>query len=199
MRNIPKFLGIRKITDIYLCILFVYVRFISLMALSMSDSQFATAVSYAVSKVGKTGIVLKPEQLQAVRHIYEGRDVFLWLPTGFGKSICYEVLPFLFDRKLESECSTVIVVSPLVSLMVDQVADLRLRGVCAAIMSGHKGVHKNLLATDRDVEAGTFCLLFCAPEAIVGSEKWREMLLRPPLSERVVAVAIDEAHCVSEW
>ena len=63
--------------------------------------------------------MLKPEQLQAVRHMYEGRDVFLWLPTGFGKSICYEVLPFLFDfnlGKVDTESSSVIVVSPLVSL-----------------------------------------------------------------------------------
>ena len=166
----------------------------------MSDPQFASLLSYAVSKVGKAGMVLKPEQVQAVRHVYEGKDVFLWLPTGFGKSICYEILPFLFDLKLASaECSIVIVVSPLVSLMVDQVASLRSRGVCAVIMSGHRGVGSNLLATDRDVETGKFRLLFCAPEAIIGSEKWREMMLRPPLSERVVAVAIDEAHCVSKW
>ena len=83
-------------------------------------------LSFAVSKAGKEGIVLKPEQLQAVHHIYEGRDVFLWLPTTFGKSICHEVLPFLLDCKLgKSESSIVIVVSPLVSLMVDQVASLR--------------------------------------------------------------------------
>ena len=70
--------------------------------------------------------MLKPEQLHAERHIYEGRDVFLWLPMGFGKPICYEVLPFLFDCKLgKSESSVVIVVSPLVSLMVDQVASLQ--------------------------------------------------------------------------
>ena len=67
--------------------------------------------------------MLKPEQLQAVCHIYEGRDVFLWLPTTFGKSICHEVLPFLLVCKLgKSESSIVIVVSPLV---VDQVASLR--------------------------------------------------------------------------
>lgn len=175
------------------------------MALFSTSDLFAKSLSYAVSRVGKAGIVLKPEQRQAVRHMYDGRDVFLWLPTGFGKSICYEVLPFLFDCKLgkcdtvSSEGSIVIVVSPLVSLMADQVASLRSRGVSAAIMSGHKGVDKALLATDKDVEAGKFSLLFCAPEAIIGSEKWRELLLRPPLSERVVAVAIDEAHCVSKW
>ena len=75
-------------------------------------------------------IVLKPEQLQAVHHMYDGRDVFLWLPTGFGKSIRYEVLPFLFDFKLgkvDTESSGVIVVSPLVSLMAPQVTNLQSR------------------------------------------------------------------------
>jgi len=66
------------------------------MAVSSARDMFHKVLLFAVSKIGKEGIVLKPEQLQAVQHIYEGRDVFLWLPTGFGKSICYEVLLFLF-------------------------------------------------------------------------------------------------------
>ena len=168
------------------------------------DALFAKAVSHALSKVGKIGMDLKPEQMQAIRHLYEGRDVFLWLPTstGFGKSICYEILPFLFDFKLgqvDIKNSMVLVVSPLLSLMIDQVSSLRVRGVSAAIMSGHKGVDEKLLAADTDVEAGKYKLLFGAPEAIIGCEKWRELLLRPPLSDCIVAVAIDEAHCVSKW
>ena len=71
--------------------------------------------------------------------IYEGKDVFLWLPTGFGKSICYEILPFVFDVKLARMDSVVIVVSPLVSLMTDQTRSLRSRGVKAAIMSSMGG------------------------------------------------------------
>ena len=108
----------------------------------------------------------------------------------------------MFDLKLgrvDTESSSMIIVSPLVSLMVDQVTNLRSRGVRAGIMSGHKGVEKELLAKDEDVVAAKFSLLFCAPEAIVGCEKWRELLLRPPLNEQIVALAIDEAHCVSKW
>ena len=89
---------------------------------------FSTAVAYALSKVGKEGLVLKKEQLQTIHNLYNGKDVFLWLPTGFGKSICYEVLPFLFDYKSSRagpRNSTVLVVSPLVSLMVDQVCSRR--------------------------------------------------------------------------
>ena len=66
-------------------------------------------------------------------------------------------------------------------------------------MSGHKGVDEELLAADTDVEAGKYKLPFGAPEAIIGCEKWRELLLRPPLSDCIVAVAIDEAHCASKW
>ena len=58
--------------------------------------------------------------------------------------------------------------------MIDQ-ANLRLHAVCAAIMSGHKGADKELLAMDGDVVAGKFSRLFCAPEAIVCCERWREL------------------------
>ena len=92
--------------------------------------------------------------------------------------------------------SVVIVVSPLVSLMTDQTRSLRSRGVKAAIMSSMGGVEKDLLQTADDLQKSSF--LFCAPEVIVCG-RWREALEKPELSDRVVAVAIDEAHCVSKW
>ena len=93
------------------------------------------SISYALKCVGCPSMTLKPEQKACVNSIYEGKDVFLWLPTGFGKSICYEVLPFVFDIELGRVGSLVFVVSPLVSLMIDQVRSLRSRGVNAAVMS----------------------------------------------------------------
>ena len=69
--------------------------------MAVSLQGFDEVVTYALRAVGKERIVLKTEQLEAIRHIYDGKDVFLWLPTGFGKSICYETLPFVFDYKLE--------------------------------------------------------------------------------------------------
>ena len=63
------------------------------MAVSSGKTAFGQAVSYALSKVGKPEMVLKNEQLTAIQHVYNGKDVFVWLPTGYGKSICYEVLP----------------------------------------------------------------------------------------------------------
>ena len=64
--------------------------------------------------------------------MYRGEDAFVWLPTGFGKSLCYTALPFLYDYKLgrqESSCvSFTLVISPLVSLITDQIVDLRSKG-----------------------------------------------------------------------
>ena len=104
--------------------------------------------------------------MEVIKALYDGEDVFLWLPTGYGKSICYQVLPFLFDYKLKRTSlpphkrSVCIVVSPLISLMVDQVTSLRAIGVGSAIPSGNSGVEKSLLATEEDIELvniGIFC------------------------------------------
>ena len=64
------------------------------------DGVFEQALTYALRAIGKGDIQLKEAQKNALRCLFRGEDVFLWLPTGFGKSICYEALPFLFDFKL---------------------------------------------------------------------------------------------------
>ena len=104
-----------------------------------SSHNFADGVNYALSKLGMSHLELKNQQKQAIVAVYEGKDVFVFLPTGFGKSVCFQVLPFLFDHKLclsdGSEKRCVIVVSPLVSLMVDQVRSLKSKGVYAVVIS----------------------------------------------------------------
>ena len=158
-----------------------------------------SAINHALLCLGCPNLTLKPEQRESVRYVYAGKDVFVWLPTGFGKSLCYEMLPFVFDVKRGRVDSLVIVVSPLVSLMADQVWSLRKRGVQAAIMStsGACGMeYLSLLATEEDMSMSK--LLFCAPEALLRG-RWREALAQPELSSRIVVVVIDEAHCVSKW
>ena len=63
------------------------------------DAHFDGAIEHALRCVGCPNLTLKPEQRQSVRHVYEGKDVFVWLPTGFDKSLCYEMLPFILDVK----------------------------------------------------------------------------------------------------
>ena len=76
------------------------------------------ALSYAFSHVGLPSIMIKQEQLTTICYLYDWKDVPLWLPTGFEKSVCYKVLPFLFDFA-GSESGSIL--SPLVSLMMHQV------------------------------------------------------------------------------
>ena len=99
-----------------------------------------SAVSYALAKLGTPELVLKPKQQQAISAVVEGNDVFVCLPTGFGKSICYQSLPFIFDHRLGMVAegrrqSAVLVVSPLIALMVDQVQSLKSKDVQAVIIS----------------------------------------------------------------
>ena len=168
-------------------------------------NEFSAAVAYALSCLRQEHIVLKDKQLEVLQELYRGNDVFAWFPTGYGKSVCYQLLPFLFDHKLKRtsspalEQSVVLIISPLVSLMVDQVSSLQDRHVAAGILSGNKGVDKKFHASAKDICEGCYRLLYSAPEAILGSEQWKELLLLPPLSRSVVAVAVDEAHCVYKW
>ena len=159
---------------------------------------FASCVSYALSRL-KEDLVLKPEQSETLELIFQGRDVFVWFPTGYGKSVCYQALPFMFDHKLGRlnpvDRSVVLVVSPLVSLMIDQVTSLISIGAGAAIIStGNQAegqqLGKELLVDERDIVRGKFSLLFGAPETIVGSER---------LCWQIVVVAVNEAQCVYKW
>ena len=72
-------------------------------------------IAYALRRVGYPSMTLEPEQKDCVQCVYEGKDVFVWLPTEFGKTVCFEVFPFMFDMKLGRVDSLVVVVWPLVS------------------------------------------------------------------------------------
>lgn len=121
-----------------------------------------------------------------VAAVLQGRDVLGVMPTGGGKSICYQVPALLFPA-----CT--LVVSPLVALMKDQTERLRERGVEAyALHSGMpQGEINNIL---HQAQMGVVKLLYVAPERL-DSESFRRTLSTIPLS----LLAVDEAHCVSEW
>ena len=165
---------------------------------ALSSLEFSESLSYALSVLGKADLSLKEEQRDAISAVYGGSDVFVWLPTGFGKSICFQTLPLLFDFKLglvgAQWKSIVLVVALLIALMVDQVQSLRAKGVNAVIVSsgGREGrVPTELLASEDTL--GSASLIFCSPEALI-QNKWKDALEKPALSERVCAIVVNEAH-----
>ena len=172
---------------------------------SCSSVVSAEALAYALSKLGKPELVLKEEQKLAMFSLFSGNDVFVWLPTGFGKSICFQTLPFMFDYKLGlvkeevKKRSLLIVVAPLVALMVDQAKSLQDSGVRAVIVSSggrENRIPESLLETEETLMSAS--LAFCSPESLV-QDKWRDILEKPSLSDRVCAIVVDECHCISKW
>lgn len=128
----------------------------------------------------------RPGQWDIIRPIVEGRDVLAILPTGGGKSICYQVPALLHD-------GLTLVISPLIALMQDQVAGLQAHGVKATYINSalpRREIEQRWLAA----EHGQYRLLYLAPERL-SSEAFAVRASRMNIS----MLAVDEAHCISEW
>jgi len=128
----------------------------------------------------------RPGQQEIVASVLSGRPTLAVMPTGAGKSLCYQLPAALLE-------GLTVVVSPLVSLMRDQVEGLRRRGIDAACLHSAQGDPERL-AAERAIATGQVRLAYVAPE------RFRNALFRQLVGASPVAlVAVDEAHCVSEW
>jgi ATP-dependent DNA helicase RecQ len=127
----------------------------------------------------------KPLQKEAVEAALAGKDCLIVLPTGGGKSLCYQ-LPAAMGRGL------VLVVSPLIALMDDQVAGAREVGLAAdALHSNLEADHRG--EANRRLAAGSTELLYVSPERLLAGDVFED------IAARLVLIAVDEAHCVSHW
>ena len=125
-------------------------------------------------------------QLKVLGPLLAGRNVLAVLPTGAGKSLCYQV-PALLSTGLT------LVISPLISLMQDQVGALRRRGIAAAYLNSQLDADQRRVVLDA-ATSGRLALLYCAPERL------RSLTRRLTTGDtRVTLLAIDEAHCITEW
>jgi ATP-dependent DNA helicase RecQ len=129
---------------------------------------------------------LRPLQEEAMRAVFEGRDSLVVLPTGGGKSLCYQA-------PAVARGDTTVVVSPLIALMKDQVDGLRACGIPAIQIDSSQTAGERSLY-ERDIERGAMRLVFVSPERLVLSD-FSQLLKRI----RVRSFAIDEAHCISHW
>jgi ATP-dependent DNA helicase RecQ len=130
--------------------------------------------------------VFRGVQQEIIGHVASGGDALVLMPTGGGKSLCYQ-LPALLRE------GTAVVVSPLIALMQDQVEALRQLGVRAAFLNSSLDAG-SALAVERDFADGKLDLLYVAPERLL-TPRFESLLDRA----RIALFAIDEAHCVSQW
>ncbi|MDZ4783649.1 MAG: DNA helicase RecQ [Planctomycetia bacterium] len=128
----------------------------------------------------------RPLQAESMRSVVEGRDSVVVLPTGGGKSLCFQAPALAMD-------GVAVVLSPLISLMKDQIDALRDNGVAAASVNSAMSAGERQQVAN-DVRAGRLKLLYMSPERLM-NERTLDFLH----DQRVSFFAIDEAHCISDW
>ena len=130
--------------------------------------------------------LFRPGQEQVIAALLEGRSSLAIFPTGGGKSLCYQLPALLLE-------GLTVVVSPLIALMKDQVDDLTRRGVAAARLDSSLEPSQ-ARKVQEDLRAGRLKLLYIAPERLA-SERFVASLA----GRTIALMAVDEAHCISEW
>jgi len=138
------------------------------------------------AKFGYENFRLNQEAI--VNSVLQRRDTFVLMPTGGGKSLCYQIPALMFD-------GLTVVISPLIALMKDQVDSLRLNGIPAAYLNSTLSYSEQQEIT-RQLSANKLKLLYLAPERLLAEGSDFMSFLK---QLRISLLAIDEAHCISEW
>ena len=167
---------------------------VSALLLSLSQD----VMQATIAKVADSfGFKLKLEQERSLQKFIAGNDIFISLPTGYGKSLCYILLPPIFDiiRKVDKK-SIVLVVSPLIALMKDQVATVTAMGLSSTYVTDKQSTTSSVKA---GIKNGDYQIIFVSPEALFLSTEWRNILSSDIYISNLIAFVIDEAHCVKKW
>ena len=128
----------------------------------------------------------RPLQAEIIQSVLDGRDTLALMPTGGGKSLCFQVPTMVMG-------GLCLVITPLISLMKDQVENLRCRDIRAAAIYTGMSYEQQKVALD-NCQWGPYHFLYVSPERLE-SEEFRERLTRLP----ICLIAVDEAHCISQW
>ena len=185
---------------------------------------FLTCLHVAIINSPYWNILLKPKQVIALGNIFNGKDVLGVLPSGYAKSLIFHLLPvLLFCKSLKGQGfeliqsnlrvipTIVIVISPLNSLMVDQIrrlinyknfgfGDIRLTASVLNVKFS-----QDYITCDMDnnmcqkQKSGHYNLLFSHPEAFISCKYGRDLMLGKVYQKNICAVVVDEAHCILEW
>lgn len=137
----------------------------------------------------------RPHQREAIDASLDGKDVFVLMPTGGGKSLCYQLPAIVKSGKTSG---TTVVISPLISLMQDQVEHLVAKNIKACMFSS-KGTAEQKRQTFNLFINGLLDLIYISPEMISASEQCKRAIGKLYRDRKLARIVVDEAHCVSNW
>ena len=192
---------------------------------------FLPCLEFAVLNSIYHDIILRPKQVICLEGIFLQNDVLCVIPTGYGKSLIFHLTPMLLfakselgsdmflswklERKISPDAinTIVIVVSPLNSLMINQISRLSLSGIRASMLSIKEcselsdESEENMSILDIDFKLceedklrnGSYHIVFCHPESFISTKYGREILMSKVYQDNAVAIVIDEAHCILDW
>ena len=145
-----------------------------------------TSVQVLKTKFGYDSFRFNQEEI--IETILRKQDAFVLMPTGGGKSLCYQIPALMFD-------GLTVVISPLIALMKDQVDALRLNGIKAAYINSSLN-SEEITDIYQQLNDGEIKLLYVSPERLLGNNQQFIVYLR---DLNISLFAIDEAHCISSW
>ena len=180
---------------------------------------FLSSLQFAILNSLYSEVVLKPKQVICLEKIFLNLDILAILPTGYGKSLIFCLIPaLLFAKKNGVEMSTgksissiVIVVSPLNALTENQISRLSHSGIRATALdvnSSRKDDNDDneaesicdfSLSDKEKLESGYYNIVFAHPESLVSCTYGRKLMHTKPYQENVCAIVVDEAHCILDW
>ncbi|XP_028414051.1 uncharacterized protein LOC114537113 [Dendronephthya gigantea] len=179
--------------------------------------QFLSCLEFAILNSLYCDVILKPKQVICLEKAFLNLDILVVLPTGYGKSLIFYLLPALLYAKKhgvsKSEInitSIIVVVSPLNALIANQILRLASSGIRATVVDVRSSIEveeedKEILACDlrlsdkAKLEIGHYNIVFAHPETFVSCAYGRKLMQSEPYQENVCAIVVDEAHCILEW
>ncbi len=152
---------------------------------------------------------LYQDQTELIKVFCNGKNIFFNAPTGYGKSLVFQSLPWVFDIVHEQTIgfSTLIVISPLRSLIEDQCLGLKEAGISCIALYGdntsNPGNNENEHQDETDifcnVREGHYSLVYATPECMLGKNSWRKIKSSEEFRDHCIGVVYDEAHIIAQW
>ncbi len=164
------------------------------MADDCDDACFEGYLGEALSSLNENGgnIVLKEEQKKAIKHLFERKDLLAVLPTGFGKSLIFQLLVLMTRTARSGNFTGLLVITPLVSIIRDQIMEIQSLNLSGCNLS-------EKLDCLEDIEGGQFNIVYASAESAIDT-RFLQMLKKDSVFTRgLVACVVDESHTIETW